>query len=647
MDRRYIPPPRFITPPVTTGETVCRTLQIPDDKLWMGVFNKALLELAFPERWEQNDPTYLTADEAAAACYAIFEQYLTGYGCDIAPFWDDADAEDATGEIQEAAFAAFDVEPPAAQPWYGRILDPDGFVVDVGQWAIAAFLVYAGNPLAAIQFLTIAPKFRLLFRTRDWGGIVKIFIDGAEWAEQDTYSAEPGIAAVDVVVPGGVEGEEHTLEIVLQEEHNPAATAKDGKFWAEVVRKRLYSGEVDMITGLRQNEADSCILEFTTDGEVWVPFADLSTCVGEPGVDGADGSPGAPGADGADGADGEDGAPGAPGLDGADGATGATGATGAPGTPAITQAGTLPETESIPPGECVDYDLVLSATGQMVLPVVLQEGYTIEITALDGAGTDGRYGLDIPFPIGNITTPTVWFCPDGSGYFIGGCTASYVTDEGDPYPALHHMTILMSINGEVFDAGAGGMFTVPAGGNDVLAVFQVNDGELADNDGQYAFHVQICNPEDPEGCTPINTFDFALSEDEFVVTAWVGEHASYPALGTWLELGGDWGTGWYNENAGASNWLALKRSDICVDVNHVYITGKTDQLADVEIQLRRHSDDEQLAYVVFTELIGDWAVNSIFVGSEHIHEEGVDVYIGYVAGSGTTGVIHSLNLNLE
>lgn len=708
-----------------------------------------------------------------------------------APFWDDFDAEDAAEEFPDTVgvFSALALDDPPDNPWYGILVDGTDWRAQLSAWIIGGFLVVSGLPGAAISFVTLASRFQLLMRSRDYGGIVKIFIDAAEVGEVDTYSAEPGIASYDVVIPGAVDGEEHTLWIELSDEHNPAATPKDGTYWAEVIRKRLYSAEVDVITDLRQNAASgqlemqragawldvptannvrvdgtvpmtgglqivplgedgllisrpgdlpvavhlmnglaadadwSIFLQQTTkaigirnNGNGKIPFLILpgasdsalrltsagvqsqtniagntgenmalkvirfggvtpgvgygvfqdfaaddvahtirtlgriharwldtavatyraqmyatvfdaagerelwrggsngsapmiaflgaaavlrqvvtgerdnnpalaslltglqnlglivnSTTVGAhsstgptgatgatgaTGPTGATGAAGAPGATGATGAQGIQGVPGATGATGATGPTGATGAQGIqgiqgepgadgapgpqgePGTP--TNPGITPSTDSIPDGECVDYDMTLYANSQAVLPVRLQAGYTLEITALEGAGTDAYGDIDLPVDADVPVGTPIWFCADGHVYALGGCTPFFTSREDDPRPGFNHMTILLSIDGVVSDVGfaMGGTFTVPEGAADVLAMFQVNDSVLNDNQGSYRFHVQVCNPVteicDLEVASPWGNIDSSpLGADDCDVAApacvWRGEYIGFDA----------------------------------------------------------------------------------------------------------------------
>jgi len=136
--------------------------------------------LHWPTRWSLVEPTDAQLDLidaiAAGAERGLLEEAPAAD--DFSPFWDDTDAGDAEGIPAESTYT-----------YTERIED----------WAIAAFIASSGVVGAAVTYLTIAPRFRLAFRTRDYGGIVRVLIDDVLYGEVDTYSAAPGIAYFDVV----------------------------------------------------------------------------------------------------------------------------------------------------------------------------------------------------------------------------------------------------------------------------------------------------------------------------------------------------------------------------------------------------------------------------------------------------------------
>lgn len=72
----------FLTPPDEGSGVTCRTLRTPSDKLWLGVFNSALLTLLDTWRWEQVNDTDLTPDEAVAICQQILTAFWETSECD-------------------------------------------------------------------------------------------------------------------------------------------------------------------------------------------------------------------------------------------------------------------------------------------------------------------------------------------------------------------------------------------------------------------------------------------------------------------------------------------------------------------------------------------------------------------------------------
>jgi len=199
----------FQTPPDMPEEFVCRTLEIPSSKEWLGIFNAALLQTIYSWNWEQVNETDLTADECTALCYDVFEEYLTSGGqCGSAvlptPYWDDA--TDLDDEL-----------PADIQPWYGEVTDPNApadeltFVENAAIWAFTGFIAYAGDIGAAMFFRTIAPDFVLSLKRGDLGEVVRIIIDGVQYDEIDTTPVAAG-EIIDVpILTDGSSGEHDIL----------------------------------------------------------------------------------------------------------------------------------------------------------------------------------------------------------------------------------------------------------------------------------------------------------------------------------------------------------------------------------------------------------------------------------------------------
>lgn len=138
--------------------------------------------LHWSSRWSLLEPTtgeLDLIDAIASGAERGLLQEVSGAD-DLSPFWDDNDAADADGTVIESTYT---------------------FEEQIEDWVITAFVAASGQPGAALTYLTIAPRFRLAFRTRDFGGIARILIDDVLFTEIDTYSATPGLAFLDVIIP--------------------------------------------------------------------------------------------------------------------------------------------------------------------------------------------------------------------------------------------------------------------------------------------------------------------------------------------------------------------------------------------------------------------------------------------------------------
>jgi hypothetical protein len=186
--------------PNDAEDTAAYLLFLFDDPLWLQYILGACKPLCFDYNWyEAGD---LSPDEASEAFRLIIEQapYNLINPDAPAPYWDDAD--DADGEA-----------PPDTQTWYGDIVS-GSFVENIENWAIAGFIAAAGQPAAAVYFLTIAPRFRLAWKTGDVGGIVRVFIDAEDYGTVDTYSASAGVTTMDVVPTN--EADTHSILLVKE-----------------------------------------------------------------------------------------------------------------------------------------------------------------------------------------------------------------------------------------------------------------------------------------------------------------------------------------------------------------------------------------------------------------------------------------------
>src|SRR5262249_37628721 len=146
---------------------------------WLALVMGLLMTLADENNWVQFEGALDTATAAQAWQDMIDQAYADaegGCGTDLVapPYW--ADVGDSDDEVE-----------PAEQIWYGEWVSGEFHEV-LENWAIAGFLAYSGAPAAAVAFLTIAPKFRLAWKTGDLGGIIRIFVDAADMGTVNTHS---------------------------------------------------------------------------------------------------------------------------------------------------------------------------------------------------------------------------------------------------------------------------------------------------------------------------------------------------------------------------------------------------------------------------------------------------------------------------
>jgi len=195
---------KLLTPSDVPVETVCRTIKVPNSLEWLGIFNAVLLAGTYPYNWSDDVPGSLTPEAAAEAYSTIFYEYLLApFECPSGvptPFWDDATDLD-------------DQEPAGEQQWYGIF---DGtFQETVENFVIAGFIAYSGQVGAAITFLTLAPRFRLAWKTGNLGGIIRVIIDGADAGTVDTFAATEGVLEKDYVTDPA--NTEHSILMVLED----------------------------------------------------------------------------------------------------------------------------------------------------------------------------------------------------------------------------------------------------------------------------------------------------------------------------------------------------------------------------------------------------------------------------------------------
>jgi len=190
----------FPTPDTMPADQGCRVFRFPNNDDWAGLLMGAIQSLESPYnyyRWGA-----LTEIEAADAWREyVAASFVEECAVEVpTPYWDDAQ------DLDDEATAD-------TQIWYGIF---DGtFQETIENFAIAGFIAYSGQVGAAITFLTLAPRFRLAWKTGDVGGIIRVIIDGADAGTVDTFAVTEGTIERDYV--GDPEETEHQILMVLEE----------------------------------------------------------------------------------------------------------------------------------------------------------------------------------------------------------------------------------------------------------------------------------------------------------------------------------------------------------------------------------------------------------------------------------------------
>jgi len=177
----------YPTPVSIPDVLACRQVKVPADTAWEALLMGLMTTLIDEDAWQQFEGGI--SREAAAAVWLdmVNSMYQSAeseanacIGENTSPFWDDPDGADADGSPADNTYT-----------WGERLED----------WTIAAFVAASGVPGAAATYLTVAPRFRLLFKTGDFGGIARIFIDDVLFTEVDTFADVAGLLPVDIVIP--------------------------------------------------------------------------------------------------------------------------------------------------------------------------------------------------------------------------------------------------------------------------------------------------------------------------------------------------------------------------------------------------------------------------------------------------------------
>jgi len=170
-------------------------------------------------------------------------------------------------------------------------------------------------------------------------------------------------------------------------------------------------------------------------------------------------------------------------------------------------------------GECREFTVTLQGNGIYLLPVPVEEGYTVTISDASGGWNDGSGAGG-------------WYCPDGTPYILGACAGARGHVGGDPDAISYHGELVARYNGQYVGASSGS-FVIPPGEVLEALEFVMNDGSIGDNAGSITFKVQVCATAVP---TFSHTFDFTIDDQGWTIRA-SGEGVYAAGVG-WHEGGG-------------------------------------------------------------------------------------------------------------
>jgi len=145
----------------------------------------------------------------------------------------------------------------------------------------------------------------------------------------------------------------------------------------------------------------------------------------------------------------------------------------------IPNAGTQPPPGGdVEPGTCQQFNLAIQGNQRVLLPVQVDDGYIITISAAQGGWFDGN-------PL------HAWQCPSGQTYALGACVSAGPTDAGSPIPALPTGRLIAEVGAATLDA-YNTVIVVPNGTGPTDMFLQMNDATLTDNQGSITVTVEVC-----------------------------------------------------------------------------------------------------------------------------------------------------------
>lgn len=268
---------QHVTPSELPEGRICKSINVPNSREWLGIFDKILLSATEEWNWQQSPDGTVTVEETVAFWQSVLADYWDEAACatggDIpAPFWDDPDGADA-GEAL----------PASEQEWYEEL----------AHWIITGFLAITFTPSAAIFYYTTIRPARIAFRARDYGAVAEILIDGVLQGEVDTFSGVDQVIYYDFDVPlsealTALDVVPAKIEIRHSGTANPDATPTVDGYALEVVRD--YFGRDSTNAPLTRVNDDGEIETSIDGGITWVenPDADPRNQVIFPPLTGSD-----------------------------------------------------------------------------------------------------------------------------------------------------------------------------------------------------------------------------------------------------------------------------------------------------------------------------------------------------------------------
>jgi len=175
-----------------------------------------------------------------------------------------------------------------------------------------------------------------------------------------------------------------------------------------------------------------------------------------------------------------------------------------PGQPGEQPGGPAPE-----PGECWELKFPVTPNGSTLIPLPIDDDWTILPLALEGASTDGRFG-----------PANTWVCANGNRFALGACAGTSYTDSNDPSPSDPHMGVLLARpDGTYTFLQVGTTITIPSGSTPGNYQLIVNNNTVTLPPPVFPFlpfgdltvQLQICNSNS------FHLYDFSVDDGGFAV----------------------------------------------------------------------------------------------------------------------------------